>query len=132
MKNLLLTTLIAAAVSADNMASYNMQKSAADKYLLQILCTKNAVLALWLQSDLPTATVINTLSDGATLFVTCTPNPTLLKSTTFASRVTPPAIDYYDTVLASPAFTDIDNEERGFDWSGIPNEVSSFDVGFDE
>jgi len=46
--------------------------------------------------------------------------------------MTSPAVDYGDTFLASPAFTDIDNEERGFDWSRIPNEVGNFDVGFDE
>lgn len=45
---------------------------------------------------------------------------------------TSPAVDYCDSILTTPAFTDIDNQERGFDWPGISNNLGGFDVGFDE
>ncbi|VAW46576.1 hypothetical protein MNBD_GAMMA02-954 [hydrothermal vent metagenome] len=42
-----------------------------------------------------------------------------------------PAMDYCDS-LNAPAFTDSDNDQRGWDWSGINNIQGPYDVGYDE
>ncbi len=46
--------------------------------------------------------------------------------------VTSPALDSCDTVVYTPEFNDSDNDERGYDWPGVTNNLGPYDVGYDE
>ncbi|MFK8012205.1 MAG: hypothetical protein AB8B80_09210 [Marinicellaceae bacterium] len=45
---------------------------------------------------------------------------------------TSPAVDLCEESNAPPSYTDIDNQQRGWDWPDIANVNGSYDAGFDE